>query len=191
MNDSVPFDPVDEEEIYQESPRWYDRWRERIHIWVSEHTHESVGDVLLLVPDMFMLMLRLVRDNRVPAMAKGQLLVALAYVLNPFDFIPEAVAGVVGLSDDAGVMALVLMWINNVLKLDRDIIRENWSGKSDPADVIEEVHEAVMSYAEEWYGSKLWQRIRRRFNRERADGMTIEHETYEKDGKIYTRVPIS
>ncbi len=151
-----------EEEIHASAPGWYDRWRTRIHRWVSTATDSLVADVLMVVPDMFMLMVRLLRDRRVPLIVKGQLVIALAYVLNPFDLIPEAIAGVVGLTDDAGVMALVLMWIKNVLDLDKDILRDNWSGQDDPAEVIEEVHEKISSNADRLFRSGLWEKLRER-----------------------------
>lgn len=158
---------VSEEEIHAKAPGWYERWRGRIHHWVSTATDDIVADILLVVPDMFMLMVRLLRDRRVPFIVKGQLIIALAYVLNPFDLIPEAVAGVIGLTDDAGVMALVLMWIKSMMDLDKEILRDNWSGEDDPAEVIEEVHEKISANADKIFRSGLWEKIRERVHKMR------------------------
>src|SRR5690606_16152038 len=113
-----PFDPADEDTIYEQTPGWYEKWRKRIYKWVSRATDDTIAGIVLLVPDLFVLLVRLIQDARVPFWVKAQLVLAAAYVLSPIDFIPEAIAGVVGLTDDAGVMALVLMWIKNIMGID-------------------------------------------------------------------------
>jgi uncharacterized membrane protein YkvA (DUF1232 family) len=167
-NSLIPFDdlsiePLNQTEIEQRSPDWYTTWRGRIERWVSEHADDQTAQILLFVPDLLALVLRLARDKRVPFMLKGQLLLAAAYVLSPFDLIPEALLGVIGLSDDAGVLVLVLMWIRSVASIDHEVLRENWSGRGDVIDLVDDLHTKISANAERLYKPGVWQAIRRRF----------------------------
>jgi uncharacterized membrane protein YkvA (DUF1232 family) len=108
---------------------------------------------------------RLAKDPRVPFAMKGQLVLAAAYVLSPFDLIPEAFLGVVGLADDAGVLALVLYALRNIAGLDKDVLRENWPGKDDVDVVIETVHDKLIENRQKIMSDDVWQFIERRFSR--------------------------
>src|SRR5690348_13196769 len=115
-NSILPFDdlsiePLNQSEIEQQAPDWYETWRERIRTWISTHADDQVAQMVLIVPDLLALLVRLARDPRVPFMVKARLLLAAAYVISPVDLLPEALMGVIGLTDDAGALALVLMWI--------------------------------------------------------------------------------
>lgn len=50
---------------------------------------------------------RLLRDPAVPALVKGLPLLALVYLLFPFDFVPDVIP-ILGQVDDAGVMLVAL-----------------------------------------------------------------------------------
>jgi uncharacterized membrane protein YkvA (DUF1232 family) len=170
MNDDsiLPFDdtriePLTERQIEQHSPDWYATWRPRIETWISQHADDEVAGIVLFVPDLLALVLRLARDKRVPFRLKGQLLLAAAYVLSPFDFMPEALLGVIGLSDDAGVLVLVLMWIQGITSVDPQVLRDNWSGSGDVIEVIERLHREITGNAERLFHPQVWQSIRRRF----------------------------
>ncbi len=163
--DELGIEPLNEQQITQRTPDWYETWRERIRTWVSTHADDEAAAVILLVPDLLALVVRLARDKRVPFMLKGQLLLAAAYVLSPVDLIPEVMVGVVGLGDDAGVLVLVLMWIKGIASLDRQVLRENWSGQGDVLDVIDGLHTRITANADRLYGDKIWRTMQRRFGR--------------------------
>ncbi len=99
---NLGIEPLKEAEIHGRAPDWYDQWRDRIREWVSRGADEQVAQIVLLVPDMLMLVVRLARDKRVPFLLKAQLLLAAAYVISPVDLVPEAILGVVGLSGRCG-----------------------------------------------------------------------------------------
>lgn len=165
--DDLNIEPMSEQQIEQRAPDWYATWRERIRAWVSKHTDDEVAAIVLLVPDLLALVVRLARDKRVPFMLKGQLLLAAAYVLSPIDLIPEMLVGVLGLADDAGVLMLVLMWIKGIASLDRQVLRENWSGQGDVLEVIEGLHTRITANADKLYGDKIWRTLQRRFGKVR------------------------
>ncbi len=122
--DELEIEPLDQAEIEQRTPDWYATWRERIRQWIADHAADDLAEIVLLVPDLLVLLLRLARDPRVPWTLKGQLLLAAAYVISPVDLMPEALLGVIGLTDDAGVLALVLMWLKGVTSVDQQVLRE-------------------------------------------------------------------
>lgn len=165
--DELGIEPLNEQQIVQRTPDWYETWRERIRAWVSAHADSETTAIVLFVPDLLALVVRLARDQRVPFLLKGQLVLAAAYVLSPVDLIPELLVGVIGLGDDAGVLVLVLMWIKSIASLDRQVLRENWSGQGDVFEVIDGLHKRITDNADKLYGDKIWRTLQRRFGNPR------------------------
>lgn len=178
----IGIEPLSEAEIHGRAPDWYDTWRERIRAWVAKGTDEQVAQIVLLVPDLLMLVLRLARDKRVPFLLKAQLLLAAAYVISPVDLIPEAVLGALGLAEDAGVLALVLMWIQGVRGVDKQVLRENWSGVGDVEQTITGLHKRVTENADRLFGAEVWAKLRARFERADSAPEVVE-------GKAKRRLP--
>ena len=156
---------IPEDEIKNTAPNWYQTWRSRIHNWLENNSDDLIADIVLFVPDMFMLTVRLIRDKRVPFLLKAQLLLSVAYVISPFDFIPEGISGVIGLVDDAGVLALTLYWVRNIVGIDPQILKDNWVGDNDLNDVIRDVHQRVNDNANKLFDNETWDSLRQRFAR--------------------------
>jgi uncharacterized membrane protein YkvA (DUF1232 family) len=90
---------------------FYDRLRERMLLAAerqSQRYGKPVIEALLLVPDVFILMVRLVLDPAVPGEARALIGGALAYFLLPLDLFPEALVGAAGFLDDLVLGAAVL-----------------------------------------------------------------------------------
>ena len=119
--------------------RFYDRIRERIAGRVPGKGGR-LQDLLFFAPDVFMLMFRLTRDERVTGKNKVLLGSALAYFILPLDLIPELL-GPVGFVDDLlfGVYVLNRMLADT----DEQILRDHWSGKGDVLDMIRRVMKAA------------------------------------------------
>jgi uncharacterized membrane protein YkvA (DUF1232 family) len=78
-----------------------------------------------LVPDCVVLFRRLLADPRVPAPRKALLVVAIAYLVMPFDLVPDFIP-VAGQLDDAIIVALVL---RGLLRGSGDLlVCEHWPG---------------------------------------------------------------
>ena len=154
-----------------DSDSWYEIWRERVQDWVFENLNAEIGDVIFVVPDLFILIARLIRDNRVPATVKERLAATTSYVVSPFDQVPESLLGVVGLADDAGALALIGYWLVNVIEIDREILQCHWPGTSDPVTVIEELHSRIHANAESIFDGKIgiWRNILQRFGNNQYD----------------------
>jgi uncharacterized membrane protein YkvA (DUF1232 family) len=157
------FENISQEQVEQELPDWYDLWRSRIQTWVKEHTDEQFAKVVLLLPDLLALIVRLAQDRRVPFLLKGQLLLAAAYVISPLDLVPEAALGVIGLTEDAGVMALILYSLQNLGKIDIAVLKDNWSGDDNPSEVIDQIHTTIIANKDHFFDSSVWQKIQKRF----------------------------
>ena len=87
-----------------------------------------MGNFLMFLPNMVMLLGRLLKDNRVPIAEKALFAAAIVYVISPLDFIPD-ILPFIGQVDDLYVVALVLLRLVN--RTDETVVREHWSGGGD------------------------------------------------------------
>jgi uncharacterized membrane protein YkvA (DUF1232 family) len=127
--------------------RFYDRMRESIRRYLEKKgtLAGKTGQFLLLAPDVFVLLWRLVNDPRVNAKNKVMLGSGLAYYLFPFDVMPEGFLGPVGYIDDLifGVILLKKMLSDT----DPAVLREHWSGSEDLLTTIEKILDAADNLA--------------------------------------------
>jgi Uncharacterized conserved protein len=137
--------------------RFYDRVRASIERFVSRQGNGAgkAADFLLLVPDVFILLWRLVTDARVSGKDKVLIGSALVYFVSPFDLIPEAVVGPMGYLDDLVFGAFVLHKILG--NTDAEVLRAHWSGKEDVLASITKVLDA----AENLVSSDVMARIKK------------------------------
>ena len=68
-----------------------------------------VLDIVLHLPNFVRLYWRLFRDRRVSIWPKAMLVAALAYVILPFDLIPDMIIGI-GEIDDAVILFAAVRW---------------------------------------------------------------------------------
>ena len=90
---------------------FYDRLRERMVTFVEKKGGKlgpQTADALLLVPDVFILLVRLALDKDVPSSSRALIGSALAYFILPVDLLPEAIVGPAGYADDL-VLALAVL----------------------------------------------------------------------------------
>ena len=118
--------------------RFYDRLRSRIHGFSEKNkATEWVVDFLLLVPDVFMLLWRLLNDARVSGKDKVLLGSGIAYFIFPLDVVPEALLGPIGYLDDLIFGVYILNKL--IVETEVDVLREHWSGHEDVLDMIRRV----------------------------------------------------
>jgi uncharacterized membrane protein YkvA (DUF1232 family) len=123
--------------------RFYDRMRESIRRYLESKGSVvgTTGEYLLLAPDVFVLLWRLINDNRVSAKNKVMLGSGLAYYLFPLDIMPEGFLGPIGYLDD---LVFGVYLLNKMLKdTDAAILREHWSGRDDVLEAIRKVLNAA------------------------------------------------
>ena len=136
-------------------PDFYQTLRSRIASWLEargkgyEH-----AQILLLAPDLFHLLTRLMLDPRIPAGEKARLGGALAYFVAPIDAIPEALVGPAGYVDDVALAAFALNALINAGH--GEVARELWAGEGNLLERIQQ----ILGAADQMLGSGLWTRLR-------------------------------
>ena len=137
--------------------RFYDRLRGSIERFAAKQGQagSKTAGFLLLVPDVFMLLWRLMADARVIGKDKVLIGSAVAYFVLPFDLIPEALVGPMGYLDDLVFGAFVLHKILD--STDPEVLREHWSGSEDVLASITR----VLDSAESLVSSNVMAKIRK------------------------------
>ncbi len=112
----------------------------------SANKHESRGlkreakgrmrNFLMFLPNMVLLLGRMLKDARVPAAEKALFLAAIVYVISPLDFIPDFFP-FIGQVDDIYVVALTLLRMIN--RSDVSVVRQHWSGGGDIVSLADSV----------------------------------------------------
>jgi uncharacterized membrane protein YkvA (DUF1232 family) len=121
-------------ELNPPQPRLWDRLR-AVVVDSRPGDGSGVGDILLLLPDLTVLLARLMRDDRVPLSSTAVALVGVGYVLSPIDLLPEIILGPIGLVDDLLVVSIALSRLMN--DVHPDVVRSHWSGKGDALEAVQ------------------------------------------------------
>lgn len=98
--------------------------------------NSRMGNFLMFLPNMVMLLGRMLKDARVPAAEKALFLAAIVYVISPLDFIPD-VFPFIGQVDDLYVVALTLLRLVN--RTDATVVREHWTGGGDIVSLADSI----------------------------------------------------
>jgi len=137
---------------------FYDALRAKIVRWVKRRGgrfSSGTTKALLVVPDVFILLVRLTLDREVPKPTRALIGGALAYFILPFDFLPEALLGPIGFTDDLvlAVAVLTQAFGGNL----EPHARRHWSGSEDLRVVLRDISDS----AEQLIGNRLYNRLRR------------------------------
>lgn len=111
--------------------------RNRIFEWLKVHGNElaeEITDLIAIIPDLVVLMIKLAKDQRVPTDLKLKITLAVAYVISPIDLIPEVLGGILGFVDDTLVMAVLIAGL--IEEISNEVILENWTGRPDILELI-------------------------------------------------------
>ena len=118
---------------------FYVQLRGKIRKWLESEEGKSHqwSEYLMLAPDLFHLLIKLMLDPDVPTGEKAKILAVLIYFVSPIDILPEIVLGPAGFLDD---IALAAFAIHSLLtKVDPEVIRRNWAGQgSDHSTTLRE-----------------------------------------------------
>lgn len=148
---------------------FYDRLRERI-LHAVEGRQGRTGKLgegaikaLLLVPDVFILLVRLSMDKNVPAGTRALIGGALAYFVMPADFLPEMILGGAGFVDDLVLATAVL---SQAFGGDLEpYARKHWSGPEDLRVVLRDISQTAQSLL----GENLYGRLKGLLSRRGID----------------------
>jgi len=143
-------------ELNPRERRFYDRLRAQLVSADASRTASSgLRDLLLLLPDLSVLLFRLLRDDRVPLSSKAVALLAMGYILSPIDLVPEILLGPIGLVDDLLVVTAALSRMLN--HVHPDVVRSHWPGQGDALETLQR--------ATHWSESQISGRLRSLFRR--------------------------
>jgi len=132
---------------------FYQKLRTKIANYLDRKDFEY-GDILLMAPDFFHLLIKLSLDPRVETMKKAKLAFAITYFFSPIDLLPEAFLGPIGYLDDIAVAAYILNdYVNNN---ESDLLYEHWAGQSDVLASIQN----VLTMANRFLGEGLWKKLK-------------------------------
>jgi uncharacterized membrane protein YkvA (DUF1232 family) len=123
-------------ELNPRERRLYDRFRAQVAL-IEPGAASGPRDVILLLPDLTMLLVRMLRDRRVPLGSKLIALCGVGYVLSPLDLLPSLLVGPVGLVDDLLIVSATLSRLVN--HVHPDVVRSHWSGKGDALEAVQRV----------------------------------------------------
>ena len=137
-------------ELNPRERRVYDRLRAQI---MDPDPGEASGlrELLFLLPDLAVLLFRLMRDDRVPVGSKAIAVLGAAYLISPIDLMPAMLLGPIGLLDDLIVVGAVLSRMLN--RVHPDVVRSHWSGQGDALDSIQR----VTAWTERTFGDRVRQ----------------------------------
>lgn len=145
---------------------FYDRLRDRMIAFLERRGRRlspAVANALLLVPDVFVLLARLMLDKEVPARTRALIGGALAYFVLPVDLLPEAMAGPAGYVDDL-ILALAVLAQSFGDELE-PLTARYWSGSQSLRRVLAD----VLGTADTLVGANLFDRLRRALARRGVD----------------------
>jgi len=140
------------------SADFYQELRVKMREWLrtEEGKNSRWAEYLMLAPDLFHLLCKLMLEREVWIKDKAKVAAALAYFMSGIDFIPEVFLGPVGFVDDIALAAYVLNSI--VSNTDAEVLRRHWAGEEDILEVVKR----ILQVADQMVGSGLWKRIKRR-----------------------------
>ncbi|MFL6201981.1 MAG: YkvA family protein [Thermoanaerobaculia bacterium] len=141
---------------------FYDRLRERVLHAVEKRggkMSESAAKALLLVPDVFILLVRLMLDKTVPGSTRAMIGGTLAYFILPADLLPEMILGGAGYIDDLVLATAVLSQaFGGELE---PYARRHWSGPEDLRVVLRDISQTAQSLL----GQNLYDKLKRLMGR--------------------------
>jgi len=145
---------------------FYDRLRERVLQWVERkggRIPEAAVEAVLLVPDVFMLLVRLALDKEVPKPTRALIAGALAYFVLPTDLFPEALFGAGGFLEDLVLASAVLAQaFGGELE---PYAQKHWSGSHELKKVVNDLTQT----AHVLLGENLYGRLKRLLARRGVD----------------------
>ena len=147
--------PVSLTRTEEQREGFYTKLRNRITDWAASKTGRENRwlDVLLVAPDFFHLLCRLMADPDVPAAQKAKAGALIAYYISPLDFMPEAIMGPFGYADD---VALAAWFVNQLVnQINPAIVARNWAGST---DMLKQVHH-ISEVGDEMLGGGMWKKV--------------------------------
>ena len=139
----------------EEEKRTYKWFRDIVHE-VGSNNNSDVLEYIMLLPDLFYLLCKLMTDKDVLRKSKRTVAIAVAYVVSPINLVPDLIPGL-GLLDDVAVCIYALNKI--IADTDMEILNRYWCGTGKLLNVVND----FISKADDLIGSGLLKKIKNMF----------------------------
>jgi len=103
-------------------------------IWLHRPSRELAMPVLRLLPNILVLVRRLLADPSTPRSVRFALGFLVVWIVSPIDLLPEFLPGI-GPLDDIIVAALVLRWVGR--RVGSEALAAHWPGTPDGFRLLE------------------------------------------------------
>ena len=136
---------------------FYQKLRIQIKNWIEKKSgrENRWAEFILLAPDLFHLLCKLMMDPEVPASKKMKLAGVIAYFISPIDLLPEALLGPAGYLDDIALSAYIL---NNIInEVNPQVVSRNWAGETEILHLVK----TILLNSDKMLGSGLWKKIKK------------------------------
>jgi len=104
----------------------------------------KLSDTIRLAPDIFKLLINLLKDPMVPAKSKPLINATIAYFVAPSDVLPEETFGSIGYLDDLFLCAWTIKKLEK--EIGYEVLKKNWEGEGELKDVIDDVYKKSREY---------------------------------------------
>ena len=132
------------------------KWYRDIITKVGDDNNFKGFEYVMVLPDLFYLLCKLMTDDSVSKKSKRILVIAVAYLVSPINLVPNLIPGL-GLLDDVAICVYAL---NKIIKdTDMEIINKYWCGTGDLLNIISGFIEKTDSLI----GSGMIKRIKKMF----------------------------
>ena len=123
----------------EQNADFYQKLRTKIHKWADskEGRKSKWIEYLLLAPDLFHLLTKLVIDKSVSIETKSKIAAVIVYFISPIDLIPEALIGPGGYIDDIVLAAYIINIAIN--QTSAEIVNKHWAGEGNILSVIQNI----------------------------------------------------
>ncbi len=118
---------------------FYQKLRTSIRKWEqTKDGHKNKWmEYLLMAPDLFHLLTKLVMDKAVNFEMKSKMALVILYFISPIDLIPEALLGPGGYIDDIVLSAyMISLFIN---QNSPEIVYKHWAGEGDILKILQKI----------------------------------------------------
>lgn len=142
--------------MQEEHLDFYQKLRSQIQGWAESNESQTYQwtQYILLAPDFFHLLVRLMADPDVPIAEKAKLAGVIAYFISPLDFLSELVLGPTGFIDDIVLTAFALNRLIN--QTDQYILEKHWAGDGDILHLVQ----VIVDTADKMIGSGVLKKLR-------------------------------
>jgi uncharacterized membrane protein YkvA (DUF1232 family) len=116
--------------------------QERVDVWLAsdEARQFQCAELYRHLPGLYVFLMRLATEPRVPQRERTGVLAALKYIIAPYDLIPEGVVGTSGFRDDLVLAAMTVAHVAE--QVPTAVLEAHWQQPGDPLEVARTILDA-------------------------------------------------